>query len=119
MGTGQGGCGRDAEGGPGGGTERGGEWYGQDGDGDWLNQWEDNLENITSGMDPNAPLAYALGLEHRHPISSTLGDTGSQLDRERERERVQMINMITNHLSDWTIKDHSNVKKWENIFPGM
>ena len=32
------------------------------------------VTNVTLVTDPNAPLAYALVLEHHHPIMSTLGD---------------------------------------------
>ena len=50
----------------------------KDGDGDRLNLWEDNVANATLGTEPNAPLAYALGLEHHHPIMSMLGEPGGQ-----------------------------------------
>ena len=37
------------------------------------------VTNITLGMDPNAPLAYAPGLELHHPIMSNLGGHRGQL----------------------------------------
>ena len=39
-----------------GGTDGGGEGYGQERDGDGLNQWEDNVSNLTLGNDNNSPL---------------------------------------------------------------
>ena len=45
-----------------------------------LIKWEDTAENITLGTEPNAPLAYAPGLELHHPIMSTLGAHGVQLE---------------------------------------
>ena len=55
-------------------TERGGEKGREiDGDGYGLNWWEDNVVNIILGTEPNAPLAYAPGLELHYPIISTLG----------------------------------------------
>ena len=58
--------------------------YRREGDGDGLDCWEDNVTHMTLGTEPNHPLSYAMGLEHHHPIMSTLGDTGGRLDRERE-----------------------------------
>ena len=55
--------GGDADGGSGGGTEEGGGGDGLDGDGDILSQREDNIAQATLGTEPNAPLAYAPGLE--------------------------------------------------------
>ena len=63
----------------------GGGVYGQDRDRYVLNKWEDNVANINLGTEHNEPLDYAPGLGHHHPIISTLGDPGSQLERERER----------------------------------
>ena len=76
VGTGRRGPGRDADGGLGGRTDGGGGGYGREVDGDVLNQWGDNVANITLGTEPNATLAYAPGLEHHHPIVSTLGEPG-------------------------------------------
>ena len=76
-------CGGYADGGLGGGTDGGGGGYGWGGDGYRIIQWEDNVSNLTLGTEPNAPLAYAPGLEHHHPIMSTLGDPGGRLERER------------------------------------
>ena len=70
---GQGGFGRDAYGGLGGGTDGGGGVYIWDGERYRLSQWEDNVANITLDKETNAPLAYATGLEHHHPIMSMLG----------------------------------------------
>ena len=75
--TGQGGCGGDEDVCSGGGTDGGGGGYGRDGDGDILSRWEGNVANLTLGTEPDDPLAYAPGLEHHHPIMSTLGETGS------------------------------------------
>ena len=83
--AGQGGYGEDADGGLGGGTERGGGGDGRDGDDNILSWWENNVASLTLGMEPNDPLAYAPGLELHHPIISTLGDTGGRLERERDR----------------------------------
>ena len=61
---------------------RGGR-YGWDGDRDVLNWWggESNVSHIALGMEPNAPHAFASGLEHHHPIMSMLGDPGGLLER--------------------------------------
>ena len=37
---------------------------GRDRDGDRLSQWEDNAAKVFLGTEPNAPLYYAMGLEH-------------------------------------------------------
>ena len=60
--TGRSGCGRDADGGSGGRRDGGGLGDGQDGDGNGLNWWEDNVANVNLGTKPKSPLAYALGL---------------------------------------------------------
>ena len=52
-----------------------------DGDGEILGWWEDKIECITLGMEPNDPLDYAPVLELYHPIMSTLVDPGFQLER--------------------------------------
>ena len=83
MGTGRDGCGGDVDIGSGGRTEGGGGGDGWVGDGERLSRWEDNVANLTVGTEPNAPLAYAPGLEHHHPIISTLGEPGGRLERER------------------------------------
>ena len=57
----------------------GGGGYGRGGDRDRLSQWEDNVEKLTLGTEPNAPLAYDPGLEHHHLIMSTLGYPGGRL----------------------------------------
>ena len=51
-------CGGDADGGSGVGTDGrvGGDE--QDGDGDGLSRWEDNVAHITLGTETNDPLAY-------------------------------------------------------------
>ena len=49
-----------------------------------LNRREDKVANITLGTETNAPLDYAPGLDHHHPILSTLGDPGGRLYTERE-----------------------------------
>ena len=65
--------------------DSGGGGDGQDRDNNGrLLKWEDTVANITLGKEHNAPLAYALGLEHHHMIMSTLGYHGSQLERDRE-----------------------------------
>ena len=84
VGTGWGGCGRDTDSGSGGETDGGGGGYGLDGDRDVLNWWEDNVANINLGTEPNYPLDYAPGLEHHHPIISTLGEPGGRLYIERD-----------------------------------
>ena len=67
-----------------GGTDRRVGRYGQDGDRDrgGLNWWEDTIANIILGMETNAPLASAPGLELHHPITSMLGGHGGQLERD-------------------------------------
>ena len=62
-----------------GGTDEGGVLYIWYGEGGRLSRWEDNVANITLGTETNAPLAYATGLEHHHPIISMLGELGGQL----------------------------------------
>ena len=83
VGTGKGGCGRDADGGSGGVMDGEGGGYRWDGYGDRFNQREDNVANITLGMDTNYTLSYTPGLEHHHPIMSTLGEPGGLLEREK------------------------------------
>ena len=61
-----------------------GRGYGRGGDGYRLSRWEDNVANLTLGTEPNALLAYAPGLEHHHPIMSTIGNPGVRLLTERE-----------------------------------
>ena len=58
----------------------------RDGDGDGLIRCEDNASYITLGAEPNAPLAYDLGLEIHHHIMSTPVQHGGRLERKRERE---------------------------------
>ena len=72
------GCGGDANSGSGGGTdvEVGGDAQNENGDGYGLSWWENNIENVTLGMEPNAPLVYAPVLEHHSPYISTLGYPG-------------------------------------------
>ena len=62
--------------GSGGGTEVEGGGDGQYGNGGryGLSRWEYNIANLSLETEPNAPLAYALVLEHRHPNISTLGE---------------------------------------------
>ena len=79
------GCGGYADGVSGGGTDGVGGGDRRDGNGNRLSRWEDNVANLTLGIEHNYPLAYAPGLEHHHPIMITLGETGGRLDRERER----------------------------------
>ena len=43
--------------------------------------------NVTLGMEPNAPFAYAPGLEHHHPIVITLSVHVGRSERERDIER--------------------------------
>ena len=62
VGTGQVGCEGDVYSGLGGGTDGGGGGYGRGGERDRLSQWEDNVENLTLGKEPNGPLADAPGL---------------------------------------------------------
>ena len=38
-------------------------------------RWEDTVENLILGMDPNALLGYAPVLGLQHPIMSTVGVT--------------------------------------------
>ena len=75
----QGGCGGDADGGLGCRTDIGGGGDGRDRDIYILSWWEDNVANLTLGMDPNISLAYALRLERHHLIMGTLGENGGQL----------------------------------------
>ena len=77
--------GGDADGGLGGGTDRGGAGYKQDGYRDGLSRWEDNIAHINLGTEPNDPLAYALVLELHHPIITKVGEHKFRLERNRER----------------------------------
>ena len=49
-----------------------------------LINWYYTVANITLGTDPNAPLAYDMGLELHHPILSTSGAHRGQLVRWRD-----------------------------------
>ena len=73
MGAGRGGCGGDADSRLGGGSDGGVGGDGRDRDNGRLIQYENNLANLTLVTEPNYPLAYASGLEHHHPIMSTIG----------------------------------------------
>ena len=42
---------------------------------------EDTVANITLWTEPNSPLSYDPVLELRHPVMSTLGVHGGQLER--------------------------------------
>ena len=72
------GCGGDVNSFSGGGTEVEGGGDGQYGNGGGygISRWEYNIANLSLETEPNAPLAYAPGLEHHHPNMSTLVDTG-------------------------------------------
>ena len=89
AGTGRIGLGMDADGGLGGGTDKGGRGDGRDGDGDGygygdgLTRWEDTVANGILGTEPNDTLAYDPGLELHHPIMSMIGGHRGRLDRER------------------------------------
>ena len=73
VGAGWSGCRGDAEDGLGGGTDRGGGGGGRDRDSNRLSWWEDNVANLTLGMEPNVTLDYDPGLKNHHPIMSMLG----------------------------------------------
>ena len=45
---------------------------------------EDTVVTTTLETDNDAPLVYALVLELHHPIMSTLGAHGDQLERQRD-----------------------------------
>ena len=66
----------------GGGTYRGVRGDRQGGEGDRIIRWEDNIENLTLGKEPNSPLDYDPLLEHHHPIISTLGQLEGRLYRK-------------------------------------
>ena len=76
VGTGTGWCGRDADGGLGGGIYWDGRAYIWDVDGYRISLLEDKVANITFGKKTNAPLAYATVLEQHHPIIITLRGAG-------------------------------------------
>ena len=59
----------------------GGGGYGRDGDGKGINRWEDTVENIILGIEPNATLENTPGLEIHHLIMSILGGNGGRLER--------------------------------------
>ena len=84
VGTERGLCGEDVGGSLLGGTDRGRGEDGRHGDRYRLSWWEDNVANSTLGTDTNSPLAYAPILGHHHPIMSTLGEPGGQLERNRD-----------------------------------
>ena len=75
----------------GGGTDGGGGRDIRDRDGEVLSRWEDNVAHVTVGTEINAPLTYALVLELRHPIMSTLGEPGTRLEREREGGNIEAL----------------------------
>ena len=77
-------CGGDSHSGLGGGTDGEGGGDRQYGDTYRLSWWEDNVAQVNLGIESNSPLACAPGLEHHHPIMSTLGDPGGRLERERD-----------------------------------
>ena len=89
VGAGRNVCGGDSDGVSGGRTDGGGEGDVWDGDGKRLSRWEDYLANLTLGTEPNAPLVYALVLEHHNQIMSMLGDPGGRLERNIEREKLK------------------------------
>ena len=65
--SGRPGLGEDADGVLGCRMGGGGGVYGWDGDGErQIIRWEDTVANIIVGTDPNAPLAYAPGLDLQH-----------------------------------------------------
>ena len=64
-------------------TDRGGK-DGQYRDGDGITRWEDTVEIFILGTYPNAPLAYALGLELQPSIMSMIMGHRYRLERERE-----------------------------------
>ena len=77
--------GGDADEGLGGRTDGGGGGDGRDGDRyRKLIKWEDTAENISFGIEHNAPLVYDHRLELYHPIMSTLEEHRGQLEREIE-----------------------------------
>ena len=78
--AGRGGYVVDVDVGTGCGTNVGGVGYGWDGDGDRPSRWEDNVAHVTVGTEPNNPLAYAPGLQYHHPIRSSPGGPGGQLE---------------------------------------
>ena len=84
VGAGRPGLGGDVDGGSGDGTGGGpgGGGDGLDRDGRLI-RWEDTVANVILGMEPNALLAYAPGLELHHLIMSMLGGTEAG---QRERE---------------------------------
>ena len=94
------GCGGDANGGLVCRMDGEGVGDGRDGDRDVLSLWEDNVANVTLGTDPNSPFAYAPGLEHHHPNTSSLGDPGGRLNREREIDRDRERQIEREELSD-------------------
>ena len=65
------------------GGEGGGDRRDVDIDGQIIRR-EDTLEKAILETEPNATIAYALGLETHQPIMSMLGGHGGRLDRERE-----------------------------------
>ena len=84
VGTGQGGCGGDADTSSGGGNGGGGGEDGQDDDGyGQLISWEYTVAKIIIGTEPYAPLAYAPVSELHHPIMSMLGEHRCRLEREK------------------------------------
>ena len=72
---------RDACGGLGGGTHRGGGGDGWGGDIDILNWCNDNVANIILGMEINAPLAYDPRLELCHPNMDAFEGHGCRLNK--------------------------------------
>ena len=84
-----------ADGGSGGGTYGGGGGGGRDGDGyGRLIKWEYTVAKITLGWETIDHLAYATGLEPHHPIMSTLGAHGGDLERDTESNYPCLISIL-------------------------
>ena len=78
------GFGGDADSGPGGGADGGSQE--RDGTQTTMNDQlseEDTVVTTTLGTEPNAPLAYDLGLELHQPIMNKLGENRGQCERDR------------------------------------
>ena len=64
---------------------RRGGGYGDDGDGDGLNRWEDTVANVILGTEPNVPISYTTVFELHQPIMSMFGAHRNRLEKERDR----------------------------------
>ena len=72
--------------------------WGEGGGGLMQEVWLVHLHINALGTEHNTPLAYAAVIELHRPISSTIGEHGGRLERERERFFVNSIIVFKSNL---------------------